>query len=306
MKKIITIFVFVNMCMIGNAQQEAHYSQFFSNKLIQNPAYAGSADVLSLTALHRQQWVGLEGAPSTQTISLHAPIFNKKVGVGLSILRDDITISENWNIITSYAYRIPLKIGTLSIGLQADLKFMKIKWNEVEALQIDDAKIPALNAQRFQPNVGTGIYYKTDRLYLGLAIQNLMNTHKTKNGEEVLDYLPSDNRHFYLMGGYAFPIAENVNFAPVILLKFVENSPVGVDMNASFVFYEKFWAGVSWRKNDSIDAIFQYQLNQQIRIGVAYDFSISELQQVNSGSYEILMQYDFDYHDKGFQNLRFF
>ena len=294
------------MCVIGNAQQDAQYSQFFSNKLIQNPAYAGSADVLSFTALHRQQWVGLKGAPSTQTISLHAPIFNKKVGVGLSIMRDDITISENWKLITSYAYRIPLEIGTLSIGIQADLRFMKIKWNEVEALDISDAEIPALNSQQFKPDIATGIYYKTDRLYLGLAVQNLINVSKVKNGEEVLDYLPLDDRHFYLMGGYAFPIAENVNFAPVVLLKFVENSPIGLDVNASFVFYDRFWAGVSWRKEDSIDAIFQYQLNRQIKIGVAYDFSISQLQQVNSGSYEILMQYDFDYDDKGFQNLRFF
>ncbi len=307
MNKLITTLFFICIALVfTNAQQNAHYSQFFSNKLIQNPGYAGSAEVLSLSGLHRQQWVGLKGAPSTQTISLHAPVFNKRVGLGLSILRDDITISENWDIITSYAYRIKTGEGTLSLGIQADLRFMKIKWNEVDALEINDDEIPALNSQRFKPDFAAGIYYYTDRMYLGLAVQNMITANKLKDLTDVLDYLPLDDKHVYVMAGYAWPISENVDFAPVALLKFVKNTPFDIDINASFIFYEKLWAGLSWRKDDSIDVIIQYQLNQQLRLGIAYDYTISELQRVNSGSYELFFQYDFRYDDSGFTNLRFF
>lgn len=306
MKKIFFTIILISVFVVSNAQQNAHYSQFFSNKLIQNPAYAGSAEVMSLTAMHRQQWVGLKGAPSTQTISLHAPLFNKRVGLGLSILRDDITISENWNIITSYAYRIPLEVGTLSIGLQADIRFMKVNWNEVKALEINDTEIPDVNSQRFKPDISGGLYYNTDRFYVGLAVQNLIDADHVKSIDDILDYLPLNDRHVYLMGGYAIPITENVDFAPVVLMKFVKNAPLDFDINASFVFYDRLWAGLSWRKDDSIDVILQYQLNQQLRLGVAYDFTISELQQTNSGSYEMMLQYNFDFEDSGFTNLRFF
>ena len=292
--------------LITTAQQDAHYSQFFSNKLIQNPAYAGSSNVLSLTAMHRQQWVGLKGAPSTQTISLHSPIFKKKVGVGLSILRDDITISENWKISGSYAYRIALNQATLSLGLQTDLKFMKIKWNEVQANEINDTEIPELNTQKFKPEIAAGIYYNTEKFYVGLAIQNLISHRRKKEVSELLGYPPNDQRHFYLMAGYVFPISKNVEFSPVLLMKFVKNAPMNIDINGSFIFFDKLWTGVSWRKDDSVDVIVQYQLNKQMRLGVAYDFTISELQQVNSGSYEIMMQYDFGYEDSGFTNLRYF
>lgn len=306
MKKLLTTFIFLGVFVFANAQQNAQYTQFFANKLIQNPGYAGSAEVLSLTGLHRQQWVGLEGAPITQTFSLHAPVFNKRVGLGLSILRDDITISENWDIITSYAYRIKLDEGTLSLGLQADLRFMKIKWDQVEALEINDNEIPNLNSQRFKPDIAAGIYYYTKRMYLGLAVQNLISPSKIGDLVSVLDYLPLDDRHVYLMGGYAFPISENVDLAPVVLMKFVKNTPFDLDINASFIFYDKLWAGISWRKDDSIDFVLQYQLNQQLKIGAAYDFTTSELQQVNSGSYELMFQYDFNFKNSGFTNLRFF
>jgi len=306
MKKILTILTLFLVFTSVDAQQNAHYSQFFSNKLVQNPAYAGSADVMSLTALHRQQWVGLKGAPSTQTVSLHAPVFKNRVGLGLSILRDDITISENWEIISSYAYRMKINEGTLSLGLQADIRFMKVKWNEVDALEINDSEIPLLNSQQLKPDISAGIYYNTKRFYAGLSVQNMISVDRQKNIDDILDYLPLDDRHVFLMAGYAFPISENVEFAPVVLAKFVKNTPFDMDVNASLIFYDRFWAGISWRKDDSIDLIFQYQLNQQIRMGIAYDFTISELQKVNSGSYELMMQYNFDFKDTGFTNLRFF
>jgi type IX secretion system PorP/SprF family membrane protein len=306
MRKIILTAILICVYIVINAQQDAHYSQFFSNKLIQNPAYAGSAEVLSMTSLHRQQWVGLKGAPSTQTISMHAPIFKKKVGVGLSIMRDDITISENWKISTSYAYRIRLETGTLSIGLQADLRFMKIKWNEVQALELNDNEIPDLNTQKFQPELASGIYYNTKRFYAGFAIQNMIQSRWKRDANTLLGYLPANQQHYYLMSGYVLPISKNVDFSPVVLMKLVKNAPMNLDINASFIFYDKLWTGVSWRKDDSIDVILQYQLNLQMRLGVAYDFTISELQQVNSGTYEVMLNYNFEYDNSGYRNLRYF
>jgi len=256
--------------------------------------------------LHRTQWIGINGAPTTQVLSMHAPFFKKRVGLGLHIVRDVITITNNWNISTNYSYRIPVGLGHLSFGINASLKYLEADWNQTEALEIDDQSIPSQMANRFFPDMGAGVYYNTDRFYIGLSVQNLINAKVDFDASDVIDVIPRDDRHFFFMGGYVFNLTDNVKLHPIFLMKLVKDAPFDIDLNASLIFFDKLWAGVTWRKDDSIDGILQYQFTKQLRAGVAYDFTISELQQVNSGSFELMLEYNFDFDNGSINNIRYF
>jgi len=292
--------------MVANAQQNAQFSQFMWTKLAQNPAYAGSADHLCLTALHRSQWVGLEGAPTTQSFSAHAPFFKERVGIGLNIIHDDITISNNWNIGMAYSYRMKMNTGTLSLGVQGTIKYIDVDWDETQALEIDDNAIPQFETQKYFPDMSAGVYYQTKKFYAGLSVQNLIKAKVNFDEGELIDVIRTDKRHIFAMGGYIFNLSDNVKLNPVFLVKYVRNAPLDIDLNASLIFYDKVWFGLSYRKDDSIDAILQYQASKQIKIGLAYDFTLSELQQVNRGTYEIMMQYCFHFNNNKIINIRFF
>lgn len=291
-----------------SAQQNVQYSQFMSNKLMQNPAYAGSQDHLCLTALYRSQWVGLDGAPNTQTINAHMPVFKKRVGVGLTLLRDDITITKHHSIGMSYAYRLDLGFGqTLSIGLQGYLKFLRVKWQELQVIDLGDGGIPVdLDRSRIHPNMGAGLYYSTKSFYLGFSAQNLTRPRIELEQEELIDIIPKDQKHFFLMGGMVKSLSDKVKFLPSFLIKYVKNAPLDMDVNTSFIFHDKFWLGVSYRFGDSIDGILQYQISQKLKLGIAHDFTLSELRQVNSGTYELMLQYCFDHNLKRLTNPRYF
>ncbi len=308
MRKIILYFVLLLASHSILAQQNAQFSQFMSNKLVQNPGYAGSQDHLCLTALYRSQWVGLDGAPNTQTVSAHMPIFKNRVGVGLSLVRDDITITRHHSVAMSYSYRMDLGDGqTLSIGIQGQLKYLRVKWQELEAFDIGDQGIPVdADRNRFHPNVGMGAYYSNAKFYLGFAAQNLTRPRIDLEEQDLIDIIPKDQKHFFLMGGFVSSLSDQVQFLPSFLLKHVRNAPLDLDVNASFIFNKKFWFGISYRFGDSIDGILQYQITPQIRAGIAHDFTISELRQVNNGTYELMMQYCFDHNPRRLTNPRFF
>ncbi len=308
MKKNILHLVFLLGTLSLGAQQNAQYSQFMSNKLMQNPAYAGSQDHLCLTALYRSQWVGLDGAPNTQTVNAHMPILKNRVGVGLTLLRDDITVTQHHSIGMSYAYRIDLGFGqTLSIGLHAYLKFLRVKWQELKAFDIGDGGIPVdIDQSRIHPNMGAGLYYTGADFYLGFSAQNLTRPRIELEEEALIDIIPKDRKHFFLMGGMVTSLSKNVKFLPSFLVKYVKNSPLDMDVNMSLIFHNKFWLGASYRFGDSIDGILQYQLTPKFRVGVAHDFTLSELRQVNSGTYELLLQYCFDHNPKRLTNPRYF
>ncbi|MEL6636935.1 MAG: type IX secretion system membrane protein PorP/SprF [Bacteroidota bacterium] len=308
MRKIIFTLSLLGVMVAAHGQQNAQFSQFMSNKLVQNPAYAGSQDHLCLTALYRSQWVGLEGAPNTQTVSAHMPFFKNRVGVGLSLVRDDITITKHHSVAMSYSYRMDLGFGqVLSIGLQGELKYLRVNWEELQAFDIGDQGLPTVtDRSRVHPNVGAGIYYSTPKFYLGFAAQNLTRPRIELEDQALIDIIPKDRKHFFLMGGMVTSLSDNVQLLPSFLFKYVGNSPLDLDLNASFIFYKKFWMGVSYRFGDSIDGILQYQISPSLRAGIAHDFTLSELRRVNNGTYELLLQYCFDHNPKRLTNPRYF
>lgn len=271
------------------AQQQVMFTQYMFNGLAINPAYAGSHETLSLTALAREQWTGLDGAPSTQTFSAHSPFYNDKVGVGLLVLHDRIGVTEQTGVFGSYSYRILFdKSKKLSMGLQGGFSHYNSRFSKVSS---SDPAFANQDISQVQPSFGFGLYYSTDRFYLGGSIPQM--------NENIFDRSKKDSnlnlvRHYFMMTGYVFDLNPSLKLKPNLLVKAVEGAPVEFDLNANLLIKEVLWVGLSWRSFESVDLLFQLQLTEQIQLGYAYDIATSnQLSSINTGSHELMINYRF-------------
>ncbi len=297
-----------------NAQQDAQYTQFMFNKLSLNPGYAISTDYACVSCLHRSQWVGLDGAPTSQSLNARLPFYKKRVGFGLSINHDVIGPTNSWVFSGIYAYRLPLGDGNLGIGFQGSLRSYQIDWSQTTAIQSGDGVIPMENTTKTLPNFGAGLYYQTQKLYVGISVPHVLN-----GDLAFYDNLIANNTdfsqeevHAFLMAGMVFDISKNMKLKPAVLMKYVKDTPFDMDLNASLIFHEKVWVGATYRLGgfhdsigESIDLVVQLQATNSIRIGLAYDFTLSKVRDVNSGTYEIMLDYCFKQKDR-LTNPRFF
>jgi type IX secretion system PorP/SprF family membrane protein len=286
------------------AQAEVQYSQFIFNKLAFNPAYAGSKETLTLGAIYRHQWQGVNGAPRTFSAYTHAPFSGGKSGAALAITSDRIGIVENSYIDLSYAYRIPLGQGKLSLGLQTRFEYSQIDWLKTELVTPDDNVIPGGESGRTGVNFGTGVYYSTSNFYVGLSAPQLLrnNLYTDNSGVQSAAILQS----YYLMGGVVTRVSENVLFKPAMMISYSPNAPFELDLNASFLFMNAFWLGATYRLGDSMDAVMQFQLSPQLKLGIATDFTLSELRNYTDGSFEVSLEYIFLKEIDGVNNIRYF
>ena len=276
------------------AQQDPIYSQFMYNGLAINPAVAGSAETFSATALYRKQWMGIKGAPETQTLSVDAPVYGKKIGLGLSVINDKVGVAQNLVINTLYAYRIQFKTGILSMGLQAGINNYKADYTSVQTNPqngIDDAF--ASNVNRMIFNFGSGLYYYSKRLYAGFSVPHILNQSLDGVVDQTSGVPSRQYRHYYLTAGYVFDAGENFKIKPSALLKLASGAPVQVDINSNFWYKEMYCLGVSYRTNDSFTVLLQLQLARQLRLGYAYDYITSKLSQFTTGNHEIMLRYEF-------------
>ena len=290
------------------AQQDAQYTQFMFNKLYFNPAYAGSKKNLCLTGLYRKQWIGIDRAPQSATLQGHGAVWNNRLGLGLAINYDQIGFTDHVDIATNYAYIIRFKRNNfLSLGLRASLSYLQIRWGEAQPTDNNDNAIPTggLNSN-LMPNFGAGVYYESEHWYLGLSVPNLFQERIDFSAQPDLSILPSLRQHYYLMGGLNYKIAKNVDIQPNVLVKYVQNAPIDLDLNLSFVFFNRFLAGVTYRVGDSVDLMIRWQIAPQFQLAFAYDITISPLQQYNAGTIETMLQYCFLPKYEKVNNPRFF
>ena len=278
---------------VCQAQQEAMFTQYMFNGLAINPAYAGSHQTLEFTALAREQWTGLDGAPSTQTFTAHSPLRNRSVGLGLSVIHDQIGITNQFGVYGSYSYRIQFNNrGILAMGLQAGFTQYHEDLTELQGSIRDpnDPNFAQDEVSKFMPNFGAGLYYYTQRYYAGLSSPHLVQN--KLDDLEGIDKEARQRRHYFFTTGYVFDLSRSVKFKPNLLVKVVEGAPVEADINLNFLFQEILWAGVSYRSFDSFDAIIQLNLTEQFSIGYAYDFATTtELKRLHSGSHELMLNY---------------
>lgn len=290
------------------AQQDAQYTQFMFNKLFFNPAYAGSKKALCLNGLYRKQWIGIDRAPQSATLQGHGAVWKNRIGLGASIDYDQIGFTDNINLATNYSYIIRFRRDNfLSLGLRASLSYLQIRWGEANPSQDNDQAIPSsgLNST-LMPNFGAGIYYESKHWYAGLSVPHLFENQLEFAVQNNGGVTPRLRQHYYLMGGLNYKIARDVDIQPNILFKYVGNAPLDVDINLSFVFLERFLAGVTYRVGDSIDLMVRWQIAPQFQIAFAYDITLSPLQQYNAGTVETMLQYCFLPKYEKVNNPRFF
>ncbi|MEJ2585663.1 MAG: type IX secretion system membrane protein PorP/SprF [Robiginitalea sp.] len=298
---------------VSLAQQDAQYTQYMYNTMTVNPAYAGSRGELSIAALYRSQWVGLDGAPETFTLNLHSPIRNSKVGYGFSVVHDNIgdgVVQETYlDAVVSYTIDVSRE-AKLSFGLKAGGNLLSLDFSELR--NFDSEPIQSDNIDnRFSPNIGVGMYYHTNRFYAGLSAPNLFQTEYFDNSQQDandVQFLSKERINFYMITGYVFDLNSDLKLKPAVLTKVVSGAPLQLDLSATFLYNEKFSFGAAYRWDAAFSGLIGFQLNQQLMLGLAYDRETTDLggTQFNDGTFEIFLRWELV---KTFENLvspRFF
>jgi type IX secretion system PorP/SprF family membrane protein len=275
------------------AQQDPHYTQYRYNLSVVNPAYAGSQGLWSTSIMYRRQWSSLEGAPVTYTLASHSP-FNEKVGVGLSVIRDQLGPVEETNIYGDFSYTIPVgQDNYLSFGLKAGVTLHDVGLSDLFVLDPLDPFFTQ-DISNAYPNVGVGLFYSTWDYFISFSIPNLINAvHLDENG---LKY-GSEVSHFFLAGGLVHQLSDQITIRPSTMIKGAFGAPWSFDLNFNMLFLDTVEAGVSYRLNDSFSGLLGVWVNDTVRIGYAYDGIISPLSAGALSSHEIILSFDLQFKD---------
>jgi len=287
--------ILVLLSGIGYAQQDAQYTQYMYNTIIVNPAYAGSREAMSIFALHRTQWVGLDGAPVTNNISIHTPINGSNVGLGLSVINDKIGPSDENNIAVDFSYSIRTSERyKLSFGLKASANLLNVDFTKLHIYNPGDSRFQNNIDNKFSPNIGAGVYIHSDNTYFGLSAPYLLETkHFDKSANNnASSFLAAEKIHYYFIAGHVFDLSASVQFKPSILAKMLQGAPLQVDLSGNFLINEKFTAGLAYRWDAAFSALVGFQVSDSWFIGYAYDMDTTKLANYNSGSHEIFLRFE--------------
>ena len=311
MRKIIFILLIASFGQSVSAQQEGQFTQFMFNQLNLNPAYAGSRGIPSLLAIYRGQWLGFDNAPRNILANFNAPVFGDRVGFGLGIANQTIGVMNSWNVNMSYSYHIPITETTsLRFGIQGNVRQLGIDFVDPSVVIRQGSDQSIINGQTsdFTGNVGLGAYFSTKQFYLGLSVPYLYPT-EIGFSSTAAD-IAKESPHYYLMSGAMIPLSATMDLKPSLLLKYVKNAPFDADLNLSLVFNKMLHTGVSYRfggdgTGESVDLTMFYQV-KHLGFGLAYDFTLSDIQEYSNGSLEALVRYDFIKERQDMANPRFF
>lgn len=293
MRRLITILTLLICCLGTNevkAQLDPLYNQYLFNQSMINPAYTGINNVLNATALARGQWIGVDGAPVTNTLNISSSFLMNKVGAGLLVVSDKYGASNNIEIQAMYSYRIEMLNGrSLSFGLQTGYINYKYDLSKLNQEQEDQALL-STDDNVSKTNFGTGIYYKTDNYYLGVSIPRILNADVEDGDTNSTRY----QRHFYISGGYLFDQLISVKFKPSVLLKVVDGQPASIDLNASFLLKEALWVGATVRNFNAVGLNGQFEISNQLRLGYSFELPLNGLSDNSFGTHELMVSYDLE------------
>jgi type IX secretion system PorP/SprF family membrane protein len=301
------LFFFVIMFtgLAGYAQQDAQFTQYMYNTITINPAYAGSRGALSIFGLYRTQWVGLDGAPETSSFSVNTPINNSNLGVGVSLVNDKIGPTNENNLSVDLSYTVQTSADfKLSFGIKGTANLFNLDISKLNPESQGDPQFQDLD-NKFSPNVGAGVYWHSDKAYIGLSVPNFIETNRYDDNDIAIF---KDKINYYLMAGYVFDLDkyQYIKFKPAVLGKMVEGAPLQVDVSANFMFVEKFVVGVAYRWSAAVSAMVGFQVTDGLYIGYGYDHETTRLQNYNSGSHEIFLRYEFFKNNGKMTTPRFF
>lgn len=296
MKTRILFFALVLCSLAGFAQQDAQYTQYMYNTININPAYAGSRGVLSVFGLHRTQWVGLDGAPTTNAFSVNTPINNSKLGVGLSFVNDRIGPTEENTISADVSYTVQTsETYNLSFGIKGTANLFSLDVNKLNPADANDPRLYNFD-NNFTPNVGAGVYFHSDKLYVGLSVPNFFETTRYEDNSISVT---KERMNFYLIGGYVFDLGPSIKFKPAFLAKTIEGAPLQLDVSGNFLINDKFTIGAAWRWSAAASLMAGFQITDGLFAGYGYDLETTRLSRYNSGSHEIFLRFElFSKYDK--------
>ena len=303
MRNLVILLLTMLFALQMNAQQDPQYTQYMYNMNIINPAYTGSTEGLAVGALYRSQWVGLDGGPETFTFNIHSPI-GKQVGLGLSVISDQIGPVKETNAYVDFSYTIPVGTVTkLAFGIKGGFTFHDIGLADINTTDPNDPFFEN-NINETTPNIGAGVYfYKPNKYYISASVPNILNgVHLDTNGTKI----GSETEHFFAAAGYVFDLSENFKLKPHALLKYATDAPLSYDINANVFMYDLVEIGVGYRLQDSFSGMINFQVYDNLRIGYAYDAIRSDLNIVTNSSHEIFINFDLNFSSKVSRSPRYF
>jgi type IX secretion system PorP/SprF family membrane protein len=293
-------FLFLGLVVGLSAQQEEQYTQFMYHKMGFNPAYAGVPETGCFSILAREQWMGFDGAPSSQLVTFNMPLTSAGIGIGATLGRHTIGFEERIHAEVDYAYRINVGAGgRLGFGLSTSVRLHRVDYNQADPIQAAnlDGSIPVGVQSKYLPNFGAGIYYNNPTFYVGLSAPRLIENNIDLANDATI--LSREVRHIFAMGGVLFPLGEKLKLQPQVLLKLVKGAPFDADTNINLIFNDRLYTGISYRIGgssqtgigESASALFGMEINRNLKFGLAYDFTLSELRDYTGGSLELVIQY---------------
>ena len=289
MKKILLNIALFTVMLTCFGQQQPQFTQYMYNTISINPAYAGSREIMVINMLNRNQWVGVNGAPITQTLSVHSSIPGSMLGIGLSVVNDRLAFEKALDVAADVSYTINIndkywvafgvKMGASKFDLDNDLLN--------DPLYNDDPFLDNLYYQ-WKPNFGVGIYFRTDSFYLGFSAPKFLNF-VDRNNSEFYDF---DRISYYFNGGYLFDVNKHIKFKPTFLVKYTNGAPVSVDISSSVLLREKLWLTGFYRFNEAFGALVNFKVSKAFSVGYSYDYITSDLNPYTSGSHELILNYE--------------
>lgn len=295
MKKRFLILIVTLVAAASYGQQDSQFTNYMYNTVNINPAYAGSRGALSIFGLHRNQWVGLDGAPVTNTFSINTPINNSNFGLGISIVNDRIGPSDENSISADVSYTIAVSENyKLSFGVKGTANLLNVDFTKLNIYNPGDVLAQYNVANKFSPNVGAGIYFHSDKTYFGLSVPNFLETKhfdKDQLGFSA-NSVASERMHYYFIAGHVFDLSGSVKLKPALLTKVVQGAPLQIDLSANFLFNDRFTLGAAYRWDAAASLLAGFQVSDSWFIGYGYDLEVTKLANYNSGSHEFFLRYE--------------
>lgn len=275
------------------AQQEPTYTQYYFNNQVVNPAYAGTWNNLGFLVIGRHQWAGMDGAPTTYTLSVQSPTRFRNVALGLNVISDRAGFENRQMANLDYSYRVQLnRQNFLRLGIKAGITSYSVDFSRYQGYPGDPAD-PAFMGEiknKIMPNFGVGGYLYNEHYYLGLSMPRILKSEFRNNFNN--HSVTAEMRHLFLTGGYVFELNRDLHFKPTFLSRFVWGAPTLIDLTANFLIKEHLWLGANYRINDSFGFIAQWLFDNQLRVGYAVDFSIAKLRSFQNGTHEVMVSYE--------------
>ena len=304
------IYILVLLALLPSdlvAQQDPQFNQYYFNPIMVNPAYAGTRGMLSIVGVHRTQWVGVDGAPSTQSFAIHSPNRRKNMGIGFQLMNDQLGPKNTIAVSGIYSYKIRMGRGRLGFGLRASMYNYTFDWSKIEYRESGGYALNNGKESYLTPSFDFGLFYSDKYNYAGIELTHLNQGRLGIESQNVnINSTAKQNAQAIIVGGRAFKINRDWIFKPSMLLRIAVNQPAFIDLNASMLLREKLWFGLSYRRGYGVVAMFEYNINKQLRVGYSYDMAVTELSQQNYGSHEIFIGYDINLFRSRIVSPRYF